>query len=43
MSRAVETGLSDACALIPSICILRSVGGMRFVANHVPGIDVPPA
>ncbi len=28
-------------ALIPSICILRTVGGMRFVATKVPGVDVP--
>jgi len=40
---AHDTGLSERLAMIPSICILRSVGGMRFVANHVPGIDVPPA
>ena len=39
---AHEIGLTQRLALIPSICILRSVGGMRFVANHVPGIDVPP-
>ena len=42
MRAAADTGLSERLALIPSICILRSVGGMRFVADHVPGIDVPP-
>jgi methylenetetrahydrofolate reductase (NADPH) len=42
MRAAHEIGLSQRLSLIPSICILRSVGGMRFVANHVPGIDVPP-
>jgi methylenetetrahydrofolate reductase (NADPH) len=42
MSTAHDVGLDRRIALIPSICILRSVGGMRFVANHVPGIDVPP-
>jgi methylenetetrahydrofolate reductase (NADPH) len=41
LGAAHETGLSDRIALIPSICILRSVGGMRFVASSVPGIDVP--
>jgi methylenetetrahydrofolate reductase (NADH) len=41
MQAAHDTGLSERMALIPSICILRSVGGMRFVADHVPGIDVP--
>jgi methylenetetrahydrofolate reductase (NADPH) len=41
MHAAEDTGLSARLALIPSICILRSVGGMRFVATRVPGIDVP--
>jgi methylenetetrahydrofolate reductase (NADPH) len=39
---AHETGLTERLALIPSICILRTVGGMRFVATKVPGVDVPP-
>jgi methylenetetrahydrofolate reductase (NADH) len=43
MGAAHDTGLSERIALIPSICILRSVGGMRFVASNVPGIDVPPS
>jgi methylenetetrahydrofolate reductase (NADPH) len=42
MGGAAETGLSERLAMIPSICILRTVGGMRFVASSVPGIDVPP-
>jgi methylenetetrahydrofolate reductase (NADPH) len=42
LSAAHDTGLSERLALIPSICILRTVGGMRFVARSVPGIDVPP-
>lgn len=42
MRAAHDTGLSERIALIPSICILRTVGGMRFVAHSVPGIDVPP-
>ncbi len=42
MHAAHDIGLTQRIALIPSICILRTVGGMRFVANHVPGIDVPP-
>ena len=43
MAVAHESGLSERLAIIPSICILRSVGGMRFVADNVPGIDVPRA
>ncbi|HWD65704.1 MAG TPA: methylenetetrahydrofolate reductase [Solirubrobacteraceae bacterium] len=42
MHDAVEIGLPERVALLPSVCILRSVGGMRFVATSVPGIDVPP-
>jgi methylenetetrahydrofolate reductase (NADPH) len=42
MGAAHDIGLDQRLALIPSICILRSVGGMRFVAHQVPGIDVPP-
>ncbi len=42
MHQAHETGLTERLAIIPSICILRTVGGMRFVATRVPGIDVPP-
>jgi methylenetetrahydrofolate reductase (NADPH) len=42
MGAASDTGLSERIALIPSICILRSVGGMRFVARNVPGLDVSP-
>ncbi len=40
---ARDVGLAERIALIPSICILRTVGGMRFVASHVPGVDVPPS
>ncbi len=42
MREAYESGISERLALIPSVCILRSVAGMRFVATGVPGIDVPP-
>jgi methylenetetrahydrofolate reductase (NADPH) len=42
MRAAADSGLSERIALIPSICILRTVGGMRFVATRVPGVDVPP-
>jgi methylenetetrahydrofolate reductase (NADH) len=42
MRAAVDTGLGERIALIPSVCILRTVAGMRFVATRVPGVDVPP-
>jgi methylenetetrahydrofolate reductase (NADPH) len=43
MSAASHSGLSERVALIPSICILRSARALRFVAEHVPGIEVPAA
>ena len=43
MQTAYDTGLSERIALIPSITILRTVGGIRFVARNVPGIDMPPS
>ncbi|HZU40837.1 MAG TPA: methylenetetrahydrofolate reductase, partial [Solirubrobacteraceae bacterium] len=42
MQAAYDIGLTERLAVIPSICIMRTVGGMRFVATKVPGIDVPP-
>lgn len=42
MRAAHDIGVSERIALIPSVCILRTIGGMRFVARRVPGIDVPP-
>jgi methylenetetrahydrofolate reductase (NADPH) len=42
MRAAHDTGVSERVALIPSVCILRTVAGMRFVATRVPGVDVPP-
>jgi methylenetetrahydrofolate reductase (NADPH) len=42
MHAAVDTGLSQRLAMIPSIMILRSAGAMRFVSTKVPGIDMPP-
>ena len=41
MREAHASRLTERIAMIPSICILRTVGGMRFVATRVPGIDVP--
>jgi hypothetical protein len=39
LRRAAKKALAGAR---PSLGILRSVGGMRFVARNVPGIGVPP-
>ena len=41
MSEAVDKGLATACALIPSICLVRSPSALRFIDEKVPGITVP--
>ena len=42
MHEAVEQGLATGCALIPSICLVRSPSALRYMNEHVPGITVPP-
>jgi methylenetetrahydrofolate reductase (NADPH) len=39
---AVEKRLSEQCALLPSICLVRSPAALRYIDEHVPGIEVPP-
>jgi methylenetetrahydrofolate reductase (NADPH) len=41
MREAVEKGLARRCALIPSICLVRSPSALRYMDEHVPGISVP--
>ena len=41
MAEAVEKGLSEQCALLPSICLARSPAALRYIDEHVPGIEVP--
>ena len=41
MSEAVRTRLAEQVALIPSICLVRSPGALRYIDEHVPGITVP--
>jgi methylenetetrahydrofolate reductase (NADPH) len=43
MREAVEKGLAAQCALIPSICLVRSPKALRYIDEHVPGIEVPAA
>jgi methylenetetrahydrofolate reductase (NADH) len=38
---AVAQGLEKQCALIPSICLVRSPAALRYMDEHVPGITVP--
>ena len=41
MTHAVEAGLVDRCALIPSICLVRTPAALRYIDEKVPGISVP--
>ena len=42
MAAAVASGLADQCAILPSICLVRSPSALRFMDEKVPGISVPP-
>ncbi|HEY2374111.1 MAG TPA: methylenetetrahydrofolate reductase [Gaiellaceae bacterium] len=41
MQEAVAKGLDEQCALIPSICLVRSPSALRYMDEHVPGITIP--
>ncbi|HEX3225748.1 MAG TPA: methylenetetrahydrofolate reductase [Gaiellaceae bacterium] len=41
MHEAVAQGLDKQCALIPSICLVRSPSALRYMDENVPGITVP--
>jgi methylenetetrahydrofolate reductase (NADPH) len=41
MAEAVEKGLAAQCGLIPSICLVRTARSLRFIDEHVPGVEVP--
>ena len=43
MAEAVAKGLAGECALLPSICLVRSPRSLRYIDEHVPGIEVPAA
>jgi len=43
MAGAVETGLVERAAILPSICLVRSPSALRFMDEKVPGISVPAA
>ena len=43
LAEAVEKRLSEQCALLPTICLTRSPGALRYIDEHVPGIEVPAA
>jgi methylenetetrahydrofolate reductase (NADPH) len=41
MAEAVEKGLPERAAILPSICLVRSPKALRFIDENVPGISVP--
>jgi methylenetetrahydrofolate reductase (NADPH) len=41
MRESVAKGLAERAAILPSICLVRSPGALRFVDEKVPGIEVP--
>jgi methylenetetrahydrofolate reductase (NADH) len=41
LAEAAETGLSERCSLLPSICLVRSPAALRYIDERVPGIEVP--
>jgi methylenetetrahydrofolate reductase (NADPH) len=41
MTEAVAKGLGEQCSLLPSICLVRSTKALRYIDEHVPGIEVP--
>jgi methylenetetrahydrofolate reductase (NADPH) len=43
MAEAVAKGLGRQCALLPSICLVRSPSALRYMDANVPGITVPAA
>ncbi len=40
-AEAREKRLTEHCALLPSICLTRSPAALRYIDEHVPGIEVP--
>ncbi|MCB2189571.1 MAG: methylenetetrahydrofolate reductase, partial [Deltaproteobacteria bacterium] len=41
MKQAVERGLHEKCYILAGITPLKSVGMAKYMANYVPGMDVP--
>jgi methylenetetrahydrofolate reductase (NADPH) len=41
MKMAVDTGLTEKCYILAGVTPMKSVGMARYMANKVPGMDVP--
>jgi len=42
MAGAVHSGLTERCAILPTVCLTRGARALTFMHERVPGIDVPP-
>ena len=43
MKKAVDMGLTEKCHILAGVTPMKSVGMARYMANSVPGMDVPDA
>jgi len=41
MRAAVESGLAEQAAMLPSVCLVRTPSALRYMNEKVPGISVP--
>ncbi len=41
MHAAVESGLAEQAAILPSVCLVRTPSALRYMDEKVPGISVP--
>ncbi|MGZ4594527.1 MAG: methylenetetrahydrofolate reductase [Actinomycetes bacterium] len=41
MTEVVRLGVAAQAAFLPTVCLVRGVRALRFMHEHVPGIDVP--
>jgi methylenetetrahydrofolate reductase (NADPH) len=41
MREVVRLGVSEQAAFLPTVCLVRGARALRFMHEHVPGIDVP--
>ncbi|MFI5099737.1 MAG: methylenetetrahydrofolate reductase [Actinomycetes bacterium] len=42
MAEVVRLGVASRAAFLPTVCLVKGARALRFMHDHVPGIDVPP-
>ena len=42
MAEVVRLGVAAQAAFLPTVCLVKGARALRFMHEHVPGIDVPP-